>query len=136
MQNKGPSTVYYLVTRGRHSGRPARARNDVRPEPGARSLKNRASPIGLRAARPDRRPLLITTSIIVDGPFCTPFLQGPFIASLLPLQKSKKGSFTVFRRKNDFFTLVISLQKREIFSYFCFFFQIFYVFNKKSPTYL
>ena len=34
--------------------------DDVRPEPGARSPKNRASPIGLRAARPDCRPLFQT----------------------------------------------------------------------------
>ena len=75
----------------------------------------------------------------VDGPFLAPiFCRAPFCTVSAPPNKQKKGRLRKVTKISDyvFFILVIFLQKTEIFAYFCFFFQIFYVFDKQNSTYL
>ena len=93
--------------------------------------------------------LIISLSLIIwryynnsEGPFLHLFFCRDPFCSILLLFKSKKGSFTDFRRKIDkkyriyFFIWVIFRPKGEIFAYFCLYIQIYYVFNKKNPSYL
>ena len=86
---------------------------------------------GFESQRMARIDFLKKFVYTVGGPFLRPFLHGSFFARFLLLRKCKKGTPTNFRRKNDenfgFFIWVIFLQKREIFAYFCLYFQIFYV---------
>ena len=72
----------------------------------------------------------------VPGPFLQPFLQELFfLHDFRRFLGEKKGHSRVSEEKMTkisdfvFFMWVIFLQKREIFAYFCLYFQIFYVFN-------
>ena len=68
------------------------------------------------------------------GPFFHPFFAGALFCTVFaPPKKLKKGHSRISEEKMTkisdfvFFIWVIFLQKREIFAYFCLFFQIFYV---------
>ena len=69
------------------------------------------------------------------------FCRGPFLHCFCPSEKAKSAHSRISAEKMKkisdyvFFILVIFLQRRETFAYFCLYFQIFYVFNKLNPTY-
>ena len=71
----------------------------------------------------------------MEGPFCTFFAR----FSLVRKKKQKKRHSRIFEEKMTktsdyfFFIMVIFLQKKEIFAYFCLYFQILYVSNKNKP---
>ena len=74
--------------------------------------------------------------------FCTGFLQGLFFPRFLLVRKNKKKDTHLFQKKKwrQFRIMSVYLglfpQKREIFAYFCLYFQSFYIFNEQNPTYL
>ena len=76
------------------------------------------------------------------GLFCGPFFaRALFLHDFRRFLGAKKGHSRISEEKMTkisdfvFFIWVIFRQKRELFAYFSFYFQIFYVFNKRNLTY-
>ena len=68
--------------------------------------------------------------LTVEGTFCTPFLQEPFLHVFLSSEKAKRGIYGFQKKKNDehfgFYLLicVIFLEKGEIFAFLVFTFKL------------
>ena len=78
----------------------------------------------------------IFSSEYSGGPFSTPFFAGALFCTFLVLPKPKKIHSRISEKMTKssdyvFFIWVIFLLKREIFAYFCLYFQIFYVLISK-----